>query len=252
MGWIAPLLFSPGLRWWLGQCLPFALKSGESLRRAAMVAVRHVRAARVRRCLGPSARLDLASGCSWPALALRPPQRARHPRPGSRLLFRGLALSCSRWAPGGWPRSSADAGPPTTATLARIDTRMDLAAAEGGWPRWPRPPTRRSTSRRSTGPTISAAPVPRLSGPAAPRQAGADFQIARYLEPHWVDLCLNEGRSGSPRTRPTRCLDAWREALRRAGPKATRLTARCLDLSQDNPEVHARPAQIRRDAIPTT
>ena len=39
MGWGAPLFLLFGLSWWTTQCLPFALKSGESLRRAAMVAV---------------------------------------------------------------------------------------------------------------------------------------------------------------------------------------------------------------------
>jgi tetratricopeptide (TPR) repeat protein len=59
--------------------------------------------------------------------------------------------------------------------------------------------------------------------------AAWDFATARFLEPHWAALCFEEGRAWIDAERPDLALDAWTEALRRAGDKGPALYGRMLD-----------------------
>ncbi len=60
----------------------------------------------------------------------------------------------------------------------------------------------------------------RAATPGQLQAAASDFDRARFLEPRWVDLCMGEGRIWLALDEPQLTLDAWAEALRRAGPDA--------------------------------
>jgi len=236
MGWIAPLLLLAGLKWWVGQCLPFTPKSGEAVRRAAMVAVIMFLAHGFVDVSGHR----LGSVCVallLAALALSPAQ-PRPRQPWVAPLFRCLAVILCLM--GGWWLGSitAEFGPPTTATLDRIQTRLTDAATEG----------RLASMSSAANAALEIAPLDwtfyfrRASAEAfrtgATQKAVADFQIARFLEPNWIELCINEGEVWLAADEADSCLDAWREALRRAGVRAIPVYTAMLRMSQDNPAVH--------------
>jgi O-antigen ligase len=69
-----------------------------------------------------------------------------------------------------------------------------------------------------------------------PADAVDDFRRARYLEPNSVDLPFQEGTVWAP-TRPIIAVTAWREALRRAGPRRAGVYAAMLRTAKDYPAV---------------
>jgi len=239
MGWFAPVLVLIGIKWWAGQCLPLTLRSGESLRRAALAAV-------VMFLLHGFVDVSghrpgsLFVGVFMASLALSPDSfgLSRLPHPWIASLFRALALILGLL--GSWWLASliSDAVPPTTATFARWQHRMNLAASEG----------RLASMAECANAALELDALDwtpyfrRASAEAfrtgATEKAVTDFQIARYLEPHWIDLCENEGEVWLAAGDSDRCLEAWQEALRRAGPKGTDTYTTLLGLAQDNPDVH--------------
>jgi len=62
----------------------------------------------------------------------------------------------------------------------------------------------------------------------------ADFQIARLLQPHWPYICLDEGSVWMAAGENDLCLEAWQQALVRAGDQSPELFRTMLDLSQGN------------------
>lgn len=244
MGWLAPLLAAAGVSWWLRQCLPVVLKSGEALRLAAMMAtlmfVAHSFVDVSGHRLG-----SFLVGILMAALSLSPFRRITSRRWISPL-FRGLALIVG--LVGTWWLASFYSDqvpsttmtlPPTTATLERLRGRVDLAASQG----------KLASMGEAASAALDLAPLDwtfyfrRASAEAfrngAATQASDDFACARYLEPNWIDLCLNEGEVWLAADAPDPCLDAWREALRRAGTDGTATYATMLSLSQNNSVVHA-------------
>jgi len=204
MGWIAPLLLLIGLKWWWGQCLPFALKSGEAIRRAALVAVLMFIAHGFVDVAGH--RLgSICVGLLLAALALSP-DKPRLRRAWVAPLFRCLALVLGLM--GAWWMTSfmTDFGPPTTASLARIQAQINDAASE----------RRLASMSTAANAALDIAPLDwtfyfrRASAEAfrtgAIERAKTDFQIAHFLEPHWIELRVNEGKCGSTRTNLRR---AW-------------------------------------------
>ena len=141
---------------------------------------------------------------------------------------------------GGWWLTSlfTDDVPPTTATLARIDARLNLAAADG----------RLASVGQEADAALKIAPLDwagyfrRASAEAfrtgATERAVADFQVARFLEPNLVDLCLDEGELWLQAGEPPAAIEAWKEALRRAGPQAGETYTTMLKLSWNHPEIH--------------
>ena len=63
------------------------------------------------------------------------------------------------------------------------------------------------------------------------RDALDDFRRARFLEPNGVDVPFEEGRAWLAK-QPTLALTAWREALRRAGPREGEVYDQMLSLAQ--------------------
>lgn len=236
MGWIAPLLLLLGLWWWVDQCLPFALESGEALRRAAVVAVGMFVVHGFVDVSGH--RLGSMGVAIFLAGVAVSPHRQVFIRPWVAPLFRALAgilILLGAW----WLGSLfTDHVPPTTASLGRIETRLNLAASEG----------RLATVAEEANKALAIAPLDwtfyfhRATAEAfrtgATGQATTDFNVARFLEPHWIQLCLNEGKIWLAAGEPHAAIEAWREALRRAGPQAASIYATMLGLSQDHPEVH--------------
>jgi O-antigen ligase len=70
-----------------------------------------------------------------------------------------------------------------------------------------------------------------------PDTALDDFRRARFLEPNGFELPLAEGNAWLP-SQPMLAVTAWREALRRAGPRRAEIFSIMLtDASNQNPEV---------------
>src|SRR5207302_359594 len=66
-----------------------------------------------------------------------------------------------------------------------------------------------------------------------------DFRTARFLEPHWANLCFDEGALWLEMDQPELCADAWSEALRRAGADAPELYRQMLSRVSPNSAVRA-------------
>jgi O-antigen ligase len=223
LGWIAPVLFIAGIAWWLRLCLPFRMKPGESMRRAAFVGailfLLHGLVDVSGHRIGSLWVGLLLAGLALPRPAAMlagtapvPPER------GTAWLFRGLALVVLLIT-GWWGASvSGMAVPPTTQTLARIQDEIVQAVNTGQMDD--------TLSLANAG--LAIAPVnwrlhfQRGYAEAFLRghveQAGPDFLAARKLEAKWVGPSLDEGAVWLAADDPDRCLDAWAEALRRAGP----------------------------------
>ena len=236
MGWGAPLLILASAKWWLWECLPFAVKQGEALRRGAMAAsvmfILHgfvdVSGHRVG---------SLLVGLLMASLALSPKKRGVA-WGGTPVLFRGLGLIVGLI--GTWWATSiyVDWGPPTTATIDRLQTQLDLNAQEG----------RLASVSEAANAALDIEPLNwtyyfRRGSAAAFRNGGiqdatADFQISHFLEPNSINLCVNEGQVWLAADETRLCLDAWREALQRAGSKGIDIYPKLLQLSQDNPGIH--------------
>ena len=223
MGWLAPVLFLAGIAWWMRRCLPFRMKEGESLRRAAFVgAVLFILHGLV----------DVSGhrlGSLWVGLLLaglalpRPaplltgttvPSRER----GRPWLYRGLALALLLIA-GWWAASIGGLPvPPTTETLAQIQDGLETAVSTGQM--------NAALNLANTG--LAIAPVnwrlyfqrgyAEAFLPGHLAHAGVDFLVARQLEARWIGPCVDEGAVWLAANEPDLCLDAWAEALRRAGP----------------------------------
>jgi len=237
MGWIPLLLILVGLKWWVGECLPFTPKQGESLRRAAMVTsvmfLLHgfvdVSGHRVGSFL---------VGLLMASVALSPKQRGTT-RFWIAPLFRLLAVILGLI--GSWWLASVclEWGPPTTATLDRLQTRIDENAAAG----------KLASVSDAANAALEIEPLNwtyyfRRGSSEAFRNGGtqkavADFQIGRFLEPNSIDICIYEGEVWLGADQPNLCLDAWNEALRRSGSaKGIQVYTTFLGMSQNNPDVH--------------
>jgi hypothetical protein len=243
MGWFAPLIFLAAIAWWLRRCVPFRSKPGESLRRATLVGgilfLLH-------------GLVDVSGhrlGSAWIGLLLvglalpRSATVTTAARASGRLQiwgFRVLALGMLLVA--GWWIASLQgaAAPPTTADLARIESNLDRALAAHQ--------LQKVRDLASAG--LRIAPVnwhlyfqrgyAEAFLPGNLAQAGDDFRIARQLEGRWVRPCYDEGDVWLEAGEPDLCLDAWQEALRRAGPlEAYSWYNDMLSLARGNDRVHA-------------
>ena len=247
MGWLAPLLVLAGLRWWLGECIPFAQKAGESLRRAAMVAFvmfiihglvdvsgHRMGSVFVGLLMASVAMAPRARGFSgiWIASIFR-------------ILAVILVLLGTWWLSSVWE----DAGPPTSATLDRLQARIDQDAANGNL----------ASLSEAANAALEIAPMDwpyyfRRASTEAFRNGGtaeaeSDFRIGRFLEPHSCDLCVYEAEVWLATDESQRCLDACAEALRRAGDKEVLIYTTLLKLSVNNPQVHAGLASATSDNV---
>jgi tetratricopeptide (TPR) repeat protein len=238
MGWLAPLLVLAGLWWWFLECLPFEAKQGEILRRAAMVAaVMFVLHSFVD--VGGHRIGSFFIGVLMASVALAPKPRGFNFR-GTALVFRAAALVLGLigawWTASAW----ADWGPPTTATLDRLQAKIDLESSNG----------RLASMSEAANAGLEVQPLNwtyyfRRASAEAFRNGGTDaaandFLVARFLEPHSIDLCVAEGEVWLGADEPDRCLESWREALHRSDSKrGIAIYTALLEMARNSPEVHS-------------
>jgi hypothetical protein len=215
MGWPAVIVVLIGYGWWLRRALPLENKSGESMRRALIVAVLVFAVHGIVDVSGhrPGS-LFVALLLAGMALPARADEEASGITPA---VFRGLGgvlILLAGWWGGsleGWPV------PPTSATLARLKTDLDSQFA-------PNAAARIATDALRIAPLDWTLYFRR--GSAEVKQgnqvdaAQADFAAARALNPYWYALSVEEGQIWIDANEPDLGFDAWNDGLQRAGPMA--------------------------------
>ena len=228
MGWIAPLLMLLLLWWWLKQCTPFGPGTFRIMRVAAMVGA----------CaFAVHGLFDVSGhriGALWPALLLASsaihPQRSFEPASYIAPIFRALGvllIAVALWWFGSiWGVSV----PPTTATLQRLEQKMEAATLQDDY----------SQVLQLASKGLQVAPLDwslyykRATAEAVlfnfRADAARDFAVARYLLPFWPELCFKEGTVWLAVGETDRAFDAWAEALRRSPQKAPGLYTQMFSL----------------------
>jgi hypothetical protein len=251
LGWPAAILLLVGVAYWLPQCFPFERKTDRRLRSAAAV------------CGVAFALHGLAdvsghrAGAIWPALffaslALHPKRRLKENAwvsPVFRCLGVLLALAGLWWLVSSFS-VALDKVAPTSSTVARLRSQSDQSLAARDYPRVIATTTEalaitpldwRLYFQRAVANAVSHSSTPK---------ARSDFALARYLVPQWAESCFVEGEMWLALGDPDSGLDAWKEALRRAGDESPHLYDRMLadrplnysvregleDMARGNPE----------------
>jgi hypothetical protein len=237
LGWLAPTLFLLVLAWWLMSCGTFQSRPGESLRRAMVIAVGmfflhgfvDVSGHRV----GSMFNALLLASLALPSVPGTPASRWAPP------VFRGLAVLVLLLA--GWWIASINGAPapPTTATLAKLETLTQTAGDN----------LQMASMEESATEALRIAPLrwpfyyqrgyAEVFQRGKLSQAVTDFQTARFLEPRWVTLCYDEGCVWLTANQPDQCLDAWQDALQRSGDDAPGYFRNMFNLGQSNSIVRA-------------
>jgi hypothetical protein len=227
MGWPAVALIVCGYVWWFRRALPLERGSGESMRRALIVASL---------AFAVHGFVDVSGhrvGSLWVALLIAgwalperqvPNKSDDYDEPdeteSSRTttttfrLLGVLLLVLAAW----WAGSIAGySTPPTTATLVRLKTQI---ATE----------TSPEAIERTAGAALRIEPLDwslyvnrggaEVALPHETDQAAADFATARALNPYWIALFISEGQTWSAANEPDLALDAWRDGLKRSGSQA--------------------------------
>jgi O-antigen ligase len=236
MGWAAPLLLLAMIGWWMRTSFPNRGRSGESLRRALIVAVMMFVAHGFIDVSGHRlGSLFLALlFASFALPSIEHPIQKTNPT-GFRILGM-LLLGVSGW----WFGSLADAPvPPTTASLAFLKGQIEAAAHKGDVATMEDLADRGLRITPLYWPFYYQRAYAEVYQPGKLSQATADFQVARALEPNLVSLCMDEGTVWLAVNQPARCVDAWEEAFRRAPPKVLEVFHTTLELGHSNPSVHA-------------
>ena len=249
MGWPAVALIGIGIALWLRKCLPLSDGSDRSLRSAAMVC-------------GVFFALhsfgDVSAhrpGSAWPALflaglAVHPPRalaRSRWTAPVFRTLGVLLALIAGWWFASIFSERAGRAAP-TPATVALLTERTKRQNVEKDY----------SAARTSANEALRITPLDadlyyqraraRLGRPIGTWDAAWDFGIARFLEPHWTQLCLEEGKTWADAGQQKLALDSWVEAFRRAGKHGAERYRQMLEWTQGRPAMHAMLARLSRNS----
>jgi tetratricopeptide (TPR) repeat protein len=229
LGWPAVVLLVGALLLWGKETLPFSPDSDRHLRSAAAV------------CgvaFALHGLVDVSghrAGALWPALFLfslaRNPDRVGAERAWAAPAFRCCALLMA--GIGAWWIASANSPEklqtwPTSATLAWLEQRLERENAQADYP----------AVLATADEALRIAPlrwnlyyqraVAHAGTPGGLSRAVADFDTARFLEPRWIPLPMNEAMVWLALDEPQLTLDAWTEALRRAGPDAPTLFGQLL------------------------
>ena len=221
LGWPAVALLALALGLWAAETLPFAPKTDRQVRSAAAVGAV---------AFALHGLVDVSghrAGALWPALLLfslaRHPGRARAERGWVGPVFRGaagaLAALGAWWVISArWPEKTLHF--PTSGTLAWLEARLERENTAADY----------SAVEATANEALRIAPlswqiyyrraVAHAGTPGGVPAAAADFDTARFLEPRWALLCLNEGKVWLALDEPQLTIEAWAEALRRAGADA--------------------------------
>ena len=229
MGWPATLLIAGAFFLCLKQCFPFSRGSDRAMRSAAAV------------CAVAFALHALADvsghrpGSAWPALflaalALHPGRRLEDRRwvaPVSRFLGLLLAIVGCWWLAS--IRSEAiSRAAPNPATIRRLSERVERETSARDFSAVINDINELLRIKPLDSDLYSQRGVARVALAFSMWGAERDFRTARFLEPHLADLCTAEGRIWFSVDQQAQGLDAWAEALRRAGDQAPALYERML------------------------
>lgn len=221
LGWLAPLLILILFAWWIRKTLPFEPGTSRLLRIAAMICG----------CaFALHGFLDVSGhrlGSVFPALflagtAVHPVARFEPSRVVT-FVFRliGLVLvGVGIW----WFASIAGARTwPTSVELDRLTGQVQTAIDKSDF----------AGARQLASQGLRIAPLDwplyykRGTAEAAlffsKTKAKQDFATARFLLPHWPELCFQEGKIWLAVGEPDFAFEAWAEALRRSPEKASGL-----------------------------
>ena len=221
LGWPAVGLLGLALGLWAKETMPFAPKTDRRLRSAAAVAAVAFALHGVVDVSGHRA------GALWPALLLfslaRHPGRGREERGWVAPVFRtgavAMALVGGWWLISvGWPEKTQ--GLPTTGTLAWLEQRLEAENAAANYPAMEATANAALRIAPLSWPVYYQRAVGHAGTPGGVTAAAADFDTARFLEPRWARMCVNEGKVWLALDEPEMTVEAWAEALRRAGPEA--------------------------------
>ena len=247
MGWPAAVLFAAGFFLWLRECLPLSSGSDRMLRSAAMICG----AAFALHSFG-----DVSGhrpGSAWPALflaglALHPGRSLESRRwiaPVFRVFGILIALIAAWWFASVFSERAGRAAP-TLATVARLADRVEQMNVQSQF----------AAAVESANEALRINPLnadlyyqrglARVGEAFSVWGAAWDFGTARFLDPHWSEVCIAEGKAWAEAGQPPLALDAWREALRRAGDKGPVIYGQLLEWSRGRPAVHAALAGLSR------
>ena len=245
MGWIAPLLITSLIIWWMTRCFPFVPGTYRLMRMAAFIcgcgfllhSIFDV----------PAHQL----GALWPALFLASTAMSPQSRLQSSHLIAPVfrAIGCLLVAVSIWWLTSVFGAkfPPTDATAQQLTDQADAASANDDY----------EGMLRLASKAVSIAPLSwesyfqRGFAEAAayrPRaQAVRDFATARYLLPNWPELYLKEGQTWLGSGEPDNTFDIWSEGIKRLGPEAWQLYERIFSLVKNDPDLRDRWRLLGRD-----
>jgi tetratricopeptide (TPR) repeat protein len=249
MGWPAAVLFALAFVLWLWRCFPLSRGSDRVLRSAAITCG-------VAFALHSFADVSAhRPGSAWPALFLAGlalhPGRAiafrRWAAPAFRLLGIVLVLISAWWLASDFSGRVGEIAP-TPATLARIEQRLRQQNIERDY----------SAAIDSANKALRIAPLSAdlyyqrgfarvgQGGTFSFQSAAWDFGTARFLEPHWAMLCFEEGKAWADAGQTALALDAWKEALHRAGEKGPALYSQMLGEARRSVLLHTGLASVAR------
>jgi O-antigen ligase len=245
LGWPAMALIVAAFVLWFGETLPFAAKTDRHVRSAAAVCGV---AFAVHGIVDVSAH---RAGALWPALLLfslaRHPQRNGPERAWVAPAFRvcGLLMAAlGAWwlASALWPAKTQRF--PTSATLAWLGARADRENAAADY----------TALLKTADEALRIAPlawdfyyrraVAHAGTPDQLQEAAADFDIARFLQPRAAEICFKEGLVWLALDQPQQTIEAWVEALRRAGPEGPSYYSRMISSGWSRLSVRAGLAQV--------
>jgi O-antigen ligase/Flp pilus assembly protein TadD len=230
MGWPAAALFAGAFLLWLLHCLPLSQGTDRALRSAALV------------CGLAFALHSFADvsghrpGSVWPALFLaglamdprRPVEARRWAAPVFRALGVMLAAIAAWWFVSVFSERAGKIAP-TMATLSALEARIERQNSQKEFP----------AAVASANEALRIAPLDadlyyqrgysRLAEAFSTWGAAWDFGTARFLEPHFAELCFAEGTAWMEASQETLALDAWVETLRRARKRGPEYYGRMLE-----------------------
>ena len=236
MGWPAAVLLAAAFALWIRQCLPLASGTDRTMRTAAMV------------CgvaFAVHSFVDVSGhrpGTVWPALflaglAMHPSReliRVRWVAPVFRTLGVILAVISGWWLASVFSERVGRTAP-TMATEMMLENRT----------------VEQNLQSRHAEAVVSANGALRISplnadlyyqrGIARVVEAfsiwgtAKDFATARFLEPHWAELCLAQGKAWTEAGQPEFAYEVWVEALRRAGKNGPDYYYKMLAWSRGRP-----------------
>lgn len=239
-GWPAVVLFALAVLLWLRKCLPMSDGTDRAMRAAAMVCgiafVLHAFA-------------DVSGhrpGSAWPALFLaglamnsrRTALPSRWVAPVFRTAGLVLLLISAWWIADAFSERIGTFAP-TPATVSRLRDSAAQKSVRGEY----------ESAVLDAGEALRIAPLnadvyfqralTRAAQGFSVWGAGWDFAKARYLEPRWARFCIEEGKAWAAAGQVRLAMDAWTEALRRAGSKGPEIYDEMLGHVRDRPGMTA-------------